>query len=172
MRFHRAFRTSATLAACAFALGACTSEAPPPAKQPVPVTVSRAETRDMPVQFSAPGTVEAINAVAVTSLVDGQLLQALVKDGADVKQGDLMFRIDPRPAQAALQQAIATLGKDKATLLQARAQVERYAPVATKGFISADQMEQYRTNLGVAQATVKADEANIAIDSPSGCAFP
>ena len=162
MRFHRAFRTTGLLASCAFALGACSQEAPPPPSLPVPVTVTRAETRDMPVQFTNPGTVEAINAVAVTSQVDGQLLEARVLDGADVKQGDLMFRIDPRPAQAALQQAIATLGKDKATLVQARAQVERYAPVATKGFISADQMEQYRTNLGVTEATVKADEANVA----------
>jgi len=155
----RAFETSLLFA---LTLGACSRQQAPPEAAPVPVTVTTAQSRDMPVQFAAPGTVEAINAVAVTALVDGQLLEAVVKDGADVKLGDLMFRIDPRPAQAALQQAIATLGKDKATLAQARAQVERYAPVATKGFISADQMEQYRTNLGIAQATVKADEANVA----------
>lgn len=162
MTFRRAFRTCCAAVSCALALGACSRQPPPQKAEAIPVTVTTAQSRDMPVQFAAPGTVEAINAVAVTSLVDGQLLEARVKDGADVKRGDLMFRIDPRPAQATLQQAIATLGKDKATLAQARAQVERYAPVATKGFISADQMEQYRTNLGVAQAAVKADEANVA----------
>jgi membrane fusion protein, multidrug efflux system len=116
----------------------------------------------MPVLFTAPGTVEAINSVAVKSLVDGQLLESAVKDGADVRAGDLMFRIDPRPAQASLQQAIATQAKDQATLAQSRSQVERYKDVAAKGYLSADQMEQYRTNLGVALAAVKADEANVA----------
>ena len=162
MTFRRAHRTCCAVALCALTLGACSRQTPPAKVALVPVTVTTAQSRDMPLQFAAPGTVEAINAVAVTSLVDGQLLEALVKDGADVKRGDLMFRIDARPAQAKLQQAIATLGKDKATLAQARAQVERYTPVATKGFISADQMEQYRTNLGVAEAAVKADEADVA----------
>lgn len=158
----RPLRPFCAALACAFALGACSHETPSVATPPVPVTVTRAEARDMPVLFTAPGTTEAINSVAVKSMIDGQLLEARVKDGADVKQGELLFRIDPRPAQAALQQAIATLGKDQATLLQARAQVERYKDVAAKGYLSADQMEQYRTNLGVAQAAVKADEANVA----------
>ncbi len=72
------------------------------------------------------------------------------------------FRIDPRPAQAALQQAVSAQAKDQATLEQARSQVERYKDIAAKGYLSADQMEQYRTNLGVAMAAVKVDEANVA----------
>lgn len=154
--------TRYAIALCALALGACSREHGAPKAAPAPVTVTQAATRDMPVLFTAPGTVEAINAVAVKSLVDGQLLESRVKDGADVKQGELMFRIDPRPAQAALQQALATQAKDQATLAQARAQVERYKDVAAKGYLSADQMEQYRTNLGVALAAVKADQANVA----------
>ncbi len=142
-------------------LAGCSRQAPPPAAMAVPVTVTRAVARDMPIVVAAPGTVEAINAVAVKSLVEGQLLESLVQDGADVQAGQLMFRIDPRPAQAALQQAEAALAKDRATLEQARSQVERYRDVAAKGYVSADQMEQYRTNLGVAQAAVKLDEANV-----------
>lgn len=116
----------------------------------------------MPILIAAPGTVEPINSVSIKSLVDGQLLESTVKDGDDVKAGDLLFRIDPRPAQAALQQAQAARSKDQSELDQAQAQVERYAPVAAKGFISANQMEQYRTNLAAAAASVKVDEAGIA----------
>ncbi len=141
---------------------ACSRERAPPKAMPAPVTVAKAVTRDMPVLASAPGSVEAINTVAVKSLVDGQLLEAQVKDGADVVAGQLLFRIDPRPAQAALQQALAAQAKDQATLVQARSQVERYADIAKKGYLSADQMEQYRTNLDAARASVKVDEANVA----------
>ena len=116
----------------------------------------------MPVLASAVGSVEPINSVAVKSLIDGQILESLVKDGDDVKQNQLLFRIDPRPAEAALQQAQAAQAKDEATLAQARSQVKRYAAVADKGYISADQMEQYRTNLDAAAASVKVDQANVA----------
>jgi multidrug efflux system membrane fusion protein len=143
-------------------LSACSSDHAPPKPAAVPVTVTRAVARDMPVLATAPGSVETINSVAVRAQIDGQLLEALVKDGADVARDQLLFRIDPRPAQAALQQAQSTLAKDQATLTQARSQVERYRDVAAKGYISADQMEQYRTNLGVAMAAVKVDEANVA----------
>ncbi len=144
------------------ALAACSRPAPPHKPAPAPVTVTQVAVRDMPVLLSAPGTVEAINAVAVKSQISGQLLEALVKDGADVKQGELMFRIDPRPAQAALQQALASQARDQAKLAQARAQVERYKDVAAKGYLSADEMAQYRTNLDVAVETVKADAASVA----------
>ncbi|MFC4820217.1 efflux RND transporter periplasmic adaptor subunit [Dokdonella ginsengisoli] len=144
------------------ALAACSNEHAPSKPAAVPVTVTRAVARDMPVLATAPGSVETINSVAVRAQIEGQLLESLVKDGADVARDQLLFRIDPRPAQAALQQAQSTLAKDQATLTQARSQVERYQDVAAKGYISADQMEQYRTNLGVALAAVKVDEANVA----------
>ena len=100
----------------------------------------------MPVLASAVGSVEPINSVAVKSLIDGQILESLVKDGDDVKQNQLLFRIDPRPAEAALKQAQAAQAKDEATLAQARSQVKRNEAIAEKGYISADQMEQFRTN--------------------------
>lgn len=143
-------------------LSACSAKQEAGGRVAVPVTVTQAVTRDMPLLATAPGSVEAISSVALKSLVDGQLLEALVKDGADVREGQLLFRIDPRPAQAALTQAQAELAKDQATLAQARSQVDRYRDIAAKGYISADQMEQYRTNLGTAMAAVKVDEANIA----------
>jgi membrane fusion protein, multidrug efflux system len=116
----------------------------------------------MPDLLTAIGTVEAINSVAVKSLVDGQLLEAHVKDGDEVKTGQLLFKIDARPAQAALAQAQAALAKDVAARELAKAQVDRYKPVAAKGFISADQMQQYLTTFEAAAASVKVDQANVA----------
>ncbi|MGH8172673.1 MAG: efflux RND transporter periplasmic adaptor subunit [Rhodanobacteraceae bacterium] len=162
--FTAGLRRSAVLAlaASALALGACSNDHAAPAPEPAPVTVVKAQTRDMPVLASAVGNVEPINSVAVKSLIDGQLLESLVKDGDDVKENQLLFRIDPRPAQAALRQAEAAQAKDEATLEQARSQVKRYEAIAGKGYISADQMDQYRTNLESAAASVKVDQANVA----------
>lgn len=116
----------------------------------------------MPTISSAVGTVEAINSVAVKSLVDGQLDRAFVKDGDEVTVGQALFRIDPRPAESSLLEAQAALAKDQAVLAQTRSQVKRYQPVADKHYISADQMEQYKTNLAAAAASVKVSQANVA----------
>jgi multidrug efflux system membrane fusion protein len=155
---HRAAATAAVL----LALAACSRQHAPPPAAPVPVTVTQVATRDMPVLAAAVGSVEAINSASVKSLIDGQLLESLVKDGADVAENQLLFRIDPRSAQASLHQAEAARAKDQATLEQARSQVKRYEGIAAKGYLSADQMEQYRTAAAAAAAAVKVDEANIA----------
>jgi multidrug efflux system membrane fusion protein len=149
-------------AACAVALAACSRDKAQHEAPPAPVTVTKAAAKDMPILLTAVGSVEPINSVSVKSLIDGQILESLVKDGDYVKQNQLLFRIDPRPAQAALKQAQAAQAKDEATLAQARSQVKRYAAIADKGYISADQMEQYRTNLDAAAASVKVDQANVA----------
>jgi len=148
------------LAMFALALAACSKPAPPP-EAPAPVEVARVVRKSMPEQISAIGAVEAINSVAVKSRVDGQLLEAFIKDGDDVRKEQRLFKIDPRPAQAALAQVQAALAKDVAARDLALAQVNRYEPVAQKGFISADQMQQYRTAYSAAAASVKVDQANV-----------
>ena len=147
--------------ACATLIVACSGEKAAHAPPPAPVTVTKAESRDMPIEAQAVGSVEPINSVSVKSLIDGQILESLVKDGDDVKQNQLLFRIDPRPAQAALHQAEAAQARDEATLAQARSQVKRNEAIAAKGYISADQMEQFRTNADAAAAAVKVDQANV-----------
>ena len=127
----RARVASATIIAC-FLFG-CSSPPPPAAAPAAPVSVVSVQRKSMPDLVSAVGTVEAINSVAVKSLVDGQLLESEVKDGDEVKAGQLLFKIDPRPAQAALAQTEAALAKDVAARELAKAQVDRYRPVATKG---------------------------------------
>jgi len=158
----RVFARPFFAAACAVVLAACSREKAQHVAPPAPVTVTKAAAKDMPVVLNAVGSVEPINSVSVKSLIDGQILESRVKDGDDVKQNQLLFRIDPRPAEAALKQAQAAQAKDEATLAQARSQVKRYAAIADKGYISADQMEQYRTNADAAAAAVKVDQANVA----------
>ena len=147
--------------ACALALGACAGKPPPPQDPAVPVDTAKVVRKTIPDLISAPGSVEPIDSVAVKSLVDGQLLEAHVKDGDEVRKGDLLFKIDPRPAQATLAQAQAALAKDIAARDLAKAQLDRYEPVASKGFISADQMQQYRTAFAASAASVKVDQANV-----------
>lgn len=143
------------------ALVAC-SQAPAPKGEPAaPVSVARVERKSVPEQVAAVGSVEAINSVAIKSLVEGQLLASLVKDGENVKKGQLLFRIDPHPALAALAQANAAQAKDIAARDLAGAQVDRYKPIAAQHYISADQMQQYLTVYNAAAASVKVDQANI-----------
>jgi membrane fusion protein, multidrug efflux system len=145
----------------AIVLAACSHSTPPSVEGAVPVSVAKVQQKSVPDLLDAVGSVEAINSVAVKSLVDGQLLESHVKDGQDVKKGQLLFKIDPRPAQAALAQTNAALARDVAARDLAAAQVARYKPVAAKGFISADQMQQYLTSYEAAAASVKVDQANV-----------
>jgi multidrug efflux system membrane fusion protein len=152
----------ATATIIAALLAGCSAPPPPVAAAAAPVSVAAAQRKGMPDLLGAVGTVEAINSVSVKSLVDGQLLESRVKDGDEIKAGQLLFKIDPRPAQAALAQSNAALAKDVAARELAKAQVDRYQPVAAKGFISADQMQQYLTAFEAAAASVKVDQANVA----------
>lgn len=153
---------SRILGVAVLCLAGCNRTPPPAAPAPAPVSVASATRKSVPDLLNAVGTVEAINSVAVKSLVDGQLLEARVKDGDEVKAGQLLFKIDPRPAQAALAQSRAALAKDEAARDLAKAQVDRYKPIANKGFISADQMQQTVTAYEAAAASVKVDQANVA----------
>lgn len=157
----KGFRAIGAACFCAMFASCSPHPAPPVAAAP-PVSVTTATIKDMPITLTAIGSVEPINSVAVKSLVDGQLLHALVQDGADVVANQLLFRIDSRPAEAAVREAEAAQKKDEASLEQARVEVKRNAPVAAKGYISADQMQQYQTAVETAAASVSVDQANVA----------
>ncbi|MGE5205011.1 MAG: biotin/lipoyl-binding protein, partial [Chlamydiota bacterium] len=88
--------------------------------QTVPVSVATVERRDLPVYLSGLGSVTAFNTVSVKSRVDGQLVQVAFREGQEVKKGDLLAVIDPRPYQVALDQAEATLLKDQSQLKDAQ----------------------------------------------------
>jgi multidrug efflux system membrane fusion protein len=127
----------------------------------VPVNITAAVQKDVPVQLHAIGNVEAYSTVTVKSQVDGELAQINFKEGQEVKQGDSLFVIDPRPFQAALQQAEANLTKDRVAANNARVQAERYKRLLANNFVSKDQYDQFRTQAQSFEAAVKADEAAV-----------
>jgi multidrug efflux system membrane fusion protein len=133
----------------------------PAAKGPaaVPVAVVAAAQQTVPVRLQAIGNVEAYTSVAVKSRVDGQILEVQFREGQEVKKGEVLFRIDARPFEAAFKQAEAQALRDAASRDQAASQERRYQELLEKNFVSKDAYAQYRTNSQTAQATAKATEA-------------
>lgn len=127
----------------------------------VPVVVAKATHRDMPVQVTAIGNVEAYSTVTMKSLVDGEIQKAYFTEGQDVKKGDLLFTIDPRPFQAALHQAEANLARDQAQAQYAKAEAKRYTQLEKAGIVSQIQYEQFTSNSQALDAAVRADEAAV-----------
>jgi multidrug efflux system membrane fusion protein len=127
----------------------------------VPVTVVAVVVKTVPVRLYAIGNVEPFTTVAVKARVDGQIVSVHFKEGDEVRQGAILFEIDPRAFAATLKQAQANLGKDKALYDRAVEQEKRYKDLLGKNFISPDAYEQVRTNMETAAATMRADEATI-----------
>lgn len=127
----------------------------------VPVSVATSSRKDMPVEIQAMGSVEPFVTVGIKSQVAGVLEKVNFREGDPVKAGDLLFRIDPRPFDARLHQALAALSKDRATLDNARKQAARYRPAAEKGYVSEEQSDQVQTSVTVLAAAVAADEAAV-----------
>lgn len=128
----------------------------PPA---VPVAVALVAQETVPVRLQAIGNVEPYRTVAVKARVDGQIVAVNFHEGQAVKQGEVLFRIDPRPYEAALRQAEANALRDRAARDQARSQAKRYQELLAKNFISKEAYAQIRTNAETAEATAKASQA-------------
>jgi RND family efflux transporter MFP subunit len=133
--------------------------AAPPAP---PVTVAHPLAMDVAVYNESTGQFAAIDYVEVRARVSGYLTQIGFMDGQDVKKGDLLFVIDPRPFEADLKLAEANRDRDQAQLAHAAADLKRYADLAKKEFASQQQLDTARATADAAEATVKADEAAIA----------
>src|SRR5208337_4951707 len=101
---------------------ATASSAPSPA---IPVSVATAERRDVPIYLTGLGTVQAFNTVTVKTRVDGELVKVAFTEGQDIKAGDLLAQIDPRPFQAAYDQAVAKKVQDEANLANAKLDLQR-----------------------------------------------
>jgi len=125
----------------------------------VPVTVAAVSKETIAVRLSAIGNVEAYSTVAVKARVDGQIIEVNFKEGAPVKKSEVLFRIDPRPYEAALRQAEANALRDVAARDQARSQDKRYQELLEKNFISKEAYAQIRTNAETATAVAKASQA-------------
>ncbi|MGH8732530.1 MAG: efflux RND transporter periplasmic adaptor subunit, partial [Burkholderiales bacterium] len=125
----------------------------------IPVTVARVEQQTIPVRLQAIGNVEPFATVAVKARVDGQIQEVNFREGQPVKKGEVLFRIDPRPYEAALRQAEANALRDRAARDHMRSQEKRYQELLEKNFISKDAYAQIRTNAATAEATAKASQA-------------
>jgi membrane fusion protein, multidrug efflux system len=181
------------LAVAALPLAGCSDRAsgtPAKAAAPtVPVTVAESVLRDVPVQIAAVGNVQGLTTVGVKSQIAGQITEVHFREGQEVRRGDLLFTIDPRPLEAALrqtqanvtrdtaqlrqaeaalvqrraegQQAEANLARDVAQMDNARTQEQRYRELIARELIAKEQYDQIRTNSAAMEATVRADRAAV-----------
>jgi len=149
------------LVAVALTLAACSDRSPsaktqaPGAAAGVPVTIATAVRKTVPVQLRAVGNVQAFSTVSIKSQVNGQLMTVHFREGQDLKQGDLLFTIDPRPLQAALQQTEANVARDQAQVRQAEANSAR----------DQAQAQQAQAALAQAEAQLRQAQANVARDT-------
>jgi multidrug efflux system membrane fusion protein len=153
----------------------------------VPVTVATVVQKEVPVQIHAIGNVQAYSTIIVKSIVGGEINQVHFTEGQDVKKGDPLLTIDPRPLESALKQTEANLDKDQAQIGQveadlakniamvkqaeanierdiaqaenARVEAKRYESLVEKQVVSRQQYDQFRTNAEALEATVRADRA-------------
>jgi len=160
----RGWRAGALLASLLMLAG-CASKAAKSAGMQmefrVPVTVAKARVKNVPVQVEAIGNVEAYSNVSVRTQMAGEIERAYFTQGQDVKKGQLLFTLDPRPFQTTLNQLNATLARDQAQLANAQAQAERNERLFQAGIVSKDQYDTYRTTAQAQEATVRAGQAAI-----------
>jgi len=131
------------------------------ANRPTPVQTAPVQQKTVPVFLTALGTVTAYNTVTLQARVSGQLLSVNFQEGQAVKKGQLLLEIDPRPYQAALDQAIGTLTKDEANLKNMQAEAERYTALYQAGVVSKETQQLQVSNQGQAAGSIDADKAAI-----------
>ncbi len=133
----------------------------PRARPPTPVRVATAETRDVPRTLPAVGTVLPDATVAVRPLVTGPVLEVFFEEGAEVRAGQRLFRIDPRSYEATLAQARAALVRAQRLAANAEADARRYGPLREGGFISEQQHDSAVANARSLASEVAAQEAAV-----------
>src|SRR5438477_9316146 len=128
----------------------------------VPVTIARAEQRPVPYELVGTGTVEPRQTAAVQARVTGILTRVAFREGDDVAAGQVLFQIDPRPFQAALEQAQAMLARDHAQAQSAALDAQRYADLVKQDYVTKSDYEAKRAAAEALQAAVRADSAAVA----------
>lgn len=126
---------------------------------PVPVLMTKAVLRDVPLTLELAGRAEAFESVSLKARVDGQVQAVLFDEGRHVARGEVLLRLDPADYEARLRQAEAALARDHAQFVKAQADVERAISLKAKGFVSDAAIDTARATASGAEATVKADQA-------------
>ncbi|MEJ0019522.1 MAG: efflux RND transporter periplasmic adaptor subunit [Acetobacteraceae bacterium] len=160
---HRALKLARMLAVVLAATFGLTdiahAQQPRPSAPAVPVTVTRVTRQDVPHYLYGLGSVQAFNSVLVRARVDGTLMQVPVAEGQEVKQGDVLAIIDPRPFQAALDAATAKRAQDQADLTNAKQDLVRYSSLAQSSFASRQQVDTQQAIVNRLTAMIAADDA-------------
>ena len=145
------------------ALSGCGGGVPAAVVQPPPeVTVSKPEVREVTDYFEFPGQAMAIEEVDIRARVTGYLMKVNFTDGQNVKKGDLLYEIDPRPYQALLDRAAGDLARNRALMDKAKANLARSQRLRPSGAVSEDEYEQHVANLAVIRGTIQSAEAALA----------
>src|SRR5271155_2192098 len=176
MAFRQAFWVAAAVVAAGVAYSAYAPEtaekwapAPGPADPspptqtqgpaPILVSVSAVKRADFPVVLESLGQVQAYNTVTVRARVDGQVVKIAFKEGQNVNAGDLLAEIDPRPFQAALDQAKAKKTQDEANLANANLDLQRYSTLAKQSYATQQQLDTQDALVNQLIAQIAADAA-------------
>ncbi|HKY30145.1 MAG TPA: efflux RND transporter periplasmic adaptor subunit [Pyrinomonadaceae bacterium] len=172
----KVLQTIVFVAFVALLAAGCVNRAQPSFERPpAPVTVTTAVAQDVSTYLDAIGRTVAREVVSIQPQVSGRIIKIHFVDGANVRRGDLLFTIDPRPFEANVKQAQANLTKDTALKKQAEAnlakeiaqakwgyaQVERYRALVEQGVVPREQYEQLRANYDALQANVEAARASV-----------
>lgn len=157
---------SAALLVCGFLAGCSRDQKNAKASAPVPavpVGVATVKQQEFPVYLTGLGSVQAFNTVSLKTRIDGQITQVNFVEGQEVKQGELLIQIDPRPYEVALATAQANLQRDEAQLNNAKVQYERMNALYAGGVIAKQDLDTQQASFGQYEGTIAADKA--AIDS-------
>jgi RND family efflux transporter MFP subunit len=133
------------------------ASAPPPQN----VSVVRVKQADVPITVEASGTVTALQSVDLRAQTTSTVAQVLVKDGQNVKKGELLFRFDDRADRAALDKAKAQLARDRASLMDLERQLNRAKELKAQNFIAQNAVDTAQANFDAAQALIRSDEAAV-----------
>jgi membrane fusion protein, multidrug efflux system len=135
--------------------------APAPYMMAMPVPVFAVVRQKLPIYLNYPGRVEAIRGISLKARVPGYIEAQVARDGADVKAGDLLYKIDPRDLQAALESARAQVARDTALLEYAKANFARGEELMKSGYVAKDAYDQRSSAMRSAESAVAVDKAAI-----------
>src|ERR1700720_2856467 len=141
--------------------GTAGAATPSPASFAMPVPVTKIIKKDIPVYLDYSARTESIRNIALQAKVPGYIRQQHVPDGTDVRQGDLLYTIDPRDFQAALDQAKAQVQRDTAALDYAHSNLDRGSTLAKSGYLAKDTFDQRASAAQQAEAALAMDQAAV-----------
>jgi len=158
--------TAAVALTLSAALVACTGsdakqQAQAAAPRAISVAIAPVKQQDMPVYLVGLGAVTAFNTANIKSRVDGQIMQVNFREGQNVREGELLIVIDPRPYQVQLEQVQAQLFKDQATLRDAQLNLQRYTTLIPSGSIAQQQVDTQKSLVDQLDGQVRTDQAQI-----------